>query len=205
MFKIRTIVFYIIIGVFVIIPILFGLYIHFCTSIELSNRFSIYILLSTTALTGISVILWLMNFYILRSNYLSDVEPSLLIQVPSKFRDEKNNIITPEIGFTQIHYKNTSTKTFTDLRIYCLIIIDGNKYDFSNLFHFPMYLASKDSRNREFNFIEELKKRSFNKILSKKNNVFLDISFSFSFLGIKKNYPIQKYKYIFNKRVWEII
>lgn len=141
-----------------------------------------------------------MNYVVVKDTYIKSLEPILLVQVFSEIANGKPT------GVTIIRYLNPTNNPFLDLRISCRICFWTPCIDYSFIFSKDMYMGPHDSRDRRFNFIDDLKKKGYNvdEILLTEKKLVLQLSYTYTLYGKKKKINIQQYKWDSNINQWEI-
>ena len=169
------------------------------SSLELKDKISNIIFLITCMGSLLAATFFIMNYIIVKDTFIKSLEPILLIQVVSEVRPDAT-------GVAIIHYINPTNNPFIDLRISCQICFWTPCIDYSFIFSKNMYMGPHDSRNRRFNFIDDLKEKGYNidEILSLGKEIRLQLSYTYTFYGKKKRIDIQQYKWNSKINQWEI-
>jgi hypothetical protein len=181
--------------------IFFTYYICNSSSLELNDKISNIIFLITCLGSLLAATFFIMNYVIVKDTFIKSLEPILLVQVVSEVGPDGH-----ATGVAIIHYINPTNNPFIDLRISCQICFWTPCIDYSFIFSKNMYMGPHDSRNRRFNFIDDLKKKGYNieEILSLGKEMRLQLSYTYTFYGKKKRIDIQQYKWNSRINQWEI-
>ncbi len=108
---------------------------------------------------------------------------------------------------TEIHYVNITGNAFEDLTISMNIKIKERVIKLNNLFKENMYMAARDSHIYPFNTKDILSKHGIDleKEFGENNDIILDVSYSFTFLGKFIKIDVQEYRLDPTTRLWNIL
>lgn len=183
----------------------FGLYIS--KYIELSNNEKLQnIFCLIAASSGIIATTFVLYSYIqTNSAFVDSQRPSLLVQVDSPHMTDpaRPAFLRP---FTRIHYKNVTGNTFADLSFNIRVFTNDKSVDISDLFRPTMNMPAYDTRQRNFDTIDELQKKGINILEEARpdNKIKLEISYSYTYMGKKEKILAQIYEWDIAKRIWNI-
>ncbi|MBS4539808.1 hypothetical protein GOQ27_15140 [Clostridium sp. D2Q-11] len=167
----------------------------------ISNKanFIFNIIIATTAI--ISSIFVISSYIETNNAFILSQKPYLLIQL-----ENRHNVYTKE-PVTRIAYTNISNNSFEDLSINITIHSDDKKINCNDLFNRNMYMASRDSRIRDFEVLNISLNKGFdiNNITNQGKSVKLKVSYEFTFLNRLNKINVQEYEWSFEKQLWEIL
>ena len=137
--------------------------------------------------------------------FVESQRPQLFLWVESMKGKEDTNSTT-EFPVTRIHYKNVTANQFSDLTIGVRVDAANNSFNLDDLFQENMTMIGHDQRQRWFNTINELKNKGcdLNATTAAGTEVFLKLSYSFSFAGERRVVPCQRYKWDVLTNQWLI-
>ncbi|OEE73658.1 hypothetical protein A1QQ_16975 [Vibrio ordalii FF-167] len=105
-----------------------------------------------------------------------------------------------------LQYRNVTQNRFNDLTIDIKVMAANRTYSLSELFRSNMAMIGYDQRQRTFDPIQELNNRGLNlqQVAGQGNEVSLEVSYSYTFNGVKDSVLAQMYRWNLARNEWEI-
>jgi len=149
------------------------------------------------AIASISASFPIFSYWNKSEAFILSQKPQLLVQVLNTKGD---------YNLTIFRYENFTTNAFEDLTLIINVTTLSKEISLSDLFSKEMYMSGRDSRERKFYSIKELKDRNFDltKEMLAGNEIRLNVKYSFTFLGEKQLILSQQYKWV-DKQGWNLL
>ncbi|MCX6717232.1 MAG: hypothetical protein NTU76_00965 [Candidatus Taylorbacteria bacterium] len=148
----------------------------------------------------ISAIIVVSSYIKTNEAFILGKKPALLVQIVSRKIPDK------DYQETVIHYENITINSFEDLTFELEVSTKNKCVNLDNLFREKMNMPGKDSRERIFDPVEELKNKSFDLLKeAQNNNITLSVNYKFTFLGKEEVVLAQKYNWDKKSNGWNIL
>lgn len=126
--------------------------------------------------------------------FILSQKPHLLLFVSQKElpRSQDDNEM---VHMTFINYVNNSDNPFYDLSLSVKVSTPNTTVNLDDLFTQNMYMAARDSRERNFATVDELKKRGFdlNSAAEQNQEIVLSLAYKFTFNKKVEEIKVQEY------------
>lgn len=175
--------------------------------INLSDSENLQALFSIIASWGAFISATFIIYSYLQTNlaFVESQRPQLLIQVDNHFTKSPDS--TEKNPVTEIHYRNITTNMFRELTITVRVVAKNHDIDLSDLFKHKMVMVGTDQRQRKFSPLTLLRERglNLNQVTSAGEDVFLKLTYSYTYNSKTDTVQIQEYKWNPPLQVWEIV
>ncbi|CAH8189376.1 hypothetical protein C4G60_RS06455 [Vibrio parahaemolyticus] len=192
----------VIISLFLIALALFGSYHVYNVSNDMlptKDKVTAYITIVATLGALISAAFVVFTYIHTSAAYVESQRPHLLTFMQNSFNQHNQPMST-------LQYHNVTQNRFNDLTIDIKVMAANRTYSLSELFRSNMAMIGYDQRQRTFDPIQELNNLGLNlqQVAGQGNEVSLEVSYSYTFNGVKDSVLAQMYRWNLARNEWEI-